>query len=210
MAEKEGPTLFEALAYSRNTYSIKPSLLLEAYASGYFPMADSRNGPIYWYSPDPRAIIPLDNFKISRSLRQTIRKGIFDIRIDTCFEDVICSCADRKSTWISDEIIRSYIELHRLNYAHSVESWYKDTLVGGLYGVALGAAFFGESMFTKMRDASKVALVYLVKHLREKGFDLLDTQFLTPHLARFGAIEISRESYLKKLKVAIQKECKFN
>ena len=165
-------------------------------------MADSLYGKIHWYSPDPRAILPLDSFKISRSLKQTIKKKIFDIRFNTAFEKVIRNCSDRNETWISEEIVQSYFELHKLGYAHSIESWHKDKLVGGLYGVALGGAFFGESMFSLMKDASKVALVALVERLSQNGFKLLDSQYITPHLKKLGAIEISRMEYLEKLKFA--------
>jgi leucyl/phenylalanyl-tRNA--protein transferase len=187
---------------------IPAELLLTAYSAGYFPMADSRDGEIHWYSPDPRAIIPLDTFKISRSLKQTIKKNIFEMRINNSFEDVIRSCAKRDETWISEEIVRSYIELYRLGYAHSIESWYNKKLVGGLYGVVLGSAFFGESMFSLMKDASKVALVALVETLKERGFKLLDTQYTTPHLKNFGVVEISRDEYLHKyLKTALAVKC---
>lgn len=188
---------------------IDPEFLLNAYASGYFPMAESRQGEIRWYSPDPRAIIPLDGLKISRSLKQTLKKNIFKIRLDTSFEEVMRCCAERKDTWISEEIVESYIELHRLGYAHSVEAWRDNQLAGGLYGVALGAAFFGESMFSTVRDASKVSLVYLVELLRGKKFELLDTQFITPHLAKIGAIEISRAEYIYRLKKAVGKRQTF-
>lgn len=188
---------------------IPPNLLLAAYATGYFPMADSENKKIYWYSPDPRAIIPLEDFKISRSLKQTIKKNIFKVKINTSFQNVIIACADRKETWISQEIIDSYVNLHKLGYAHSVETWYKDKLVGGLYGVAMGSAFFGESMFSRMRDASKVALVTLVNILKNNGYLLLDTQYITPHLRQFGAIEISKEEYLQILGNALRKTNKF-
>ena len=188
---------------------IPPDLLHAAYTAGYFPMADTRHGQIRWYSPDPRAIIPLDTFKISRSLRQTLKKNLFEIRVNVAFEEVMRACSERKDTWISEEIIRSYLELHRLGFAHSVESWREGKLAGGLYGVALGAAFFGESMFSHTPDASKVALVHLVERLRIKGFELLDTQFITPHLKQFSTIEISREEYLKLLKQAISKQCIF-
>ena len=184
---------------------MEPGLLLSGYAAGYFPMASSQSGEIRWYSPDPRAIIPLDEFKISRSLRQTLKKNQFAIRLDTVFEEVMRLCAAREDTWRSEEIVQSYLELHRCGYAHSGEAWKNDRLAGGLYGVALGAAFFGESMFSRVRDASKVSLVHLVERLRSKGFDLLDTQFLTPHLNRFGAREISRGDYLIQLKKAIRK-----
>lgn len=194
--------------HSHQAGTVEPELLLAAYASGFFPMADSRNGEIRWYSPDPRAIIPLDTFRVSRSLRQTLKKHLFLIRWNTSFEEVMRSCAEREDTWISEEIIESYLELHRLGCAHSVESWREGRLSGGLYGVALGGAFFGESMFSRERDASKVALVRLVERLRENGFELLDTQFITPHLARFGTVEISRKKYLTLLKKAVMKQPK--
>jgi leucyl/phenylalanyl-tRNA--protein transferase len=189
--------------------SIPPGTLLAGYAGGYFPMADSREGEIYWYSPDPRGILPLDRLKVSRSLRQTIRKETFTIRCDTAFEEVMRNCAEREETWISQPIIDSYCELRRLGFAHSVEAWKDGELAGGLYGVALGAAFFGESMFSVRRDASKAALVALVSRLKERRFELLDTQFLTPHLARLGAVEIPRDDYLKLLKKAVGKERRF-
>ena len=193
----------------RKTNIIAADLLLTAYAAGYFPMADARDGPIHWYSPDPRAIIPLNALKISRSLRQTQTKRLYEIRVNTSFEEVMRACADREETWISEEIIQSYLHLHQQGYAHSVETWHEDTLVGGLYGVALGGGFFGESMFSRRRDASKFALVHLVERLRNKGFGLLDTQFLTPHLARLGAIEIPREEYLNLLAQAVRKKGHF-
>ena len=188
---------------------IEADLLLAAYAAGYFPMADSRGGDIGWYSPDPRAIIPLDTFKISRSLRQVLKKQPFEIRINTSFEEVIRTCSERKETWISEEIVRSYLQLHRLGYAHSVETWKEGKLAGGLYGVALGAAFFGESMFSLVRDASKAALVHLVERLKKNKFELLDTQFITPHLKKFGTYEIARDEYLLQLKKAIRKQRSF-
>ena len=172
-------------------------------------MADSRSGEIEWYSPDPRAIIPLDSFNVPRSLNQVVRKGIYDIRFDREFERVIRSCGERKETWISEEIVQSYCSLHRMGYAHSVETWKDNSLAGGLYGVSLGGAFFGESMFSISRDASKVALVALVDRLNSKKFQLLDTQFITPHLARFGAVEISREEYVNLLRAAIEHQCSF-
>jgi leucyl/phenylalanyl-tRNA--protein transferase len=183
---------------------IEPDLLLAAYAAGYFPMADSRDGPIRWYSPDPRAIIPLDGLKISRSLRQVLKKNVYEIQVDKAFESVIRNCAARDETWISEEIVQSYLELHCLGFAHSVEAWREDLLIGGLYGVALGGAFFGESMFSRRRDASKVALVHLVERLRAREFVLLDTQFTTPHLKRLGVIEIGRDDYMQRLRRAIR------
>jgi len=188
---------------------IDPQFLLTAYCNGHFPMADAKTGEIGWYAPDPRAVFELEEFKVPRSLKLTIRKRVFDVRWNTRFEDVMKGCASRDETWISDEIIRSYVRLHELGYAHSVESWKDGKLAGGLYGVAVGGAFFGESMFSAVRDASKVALVALVDRLRERGFRLLDTQFLTPHLARFGAREIPKKEYLKKLEAAITMKCAF-
>lgn len=182
---------------------LDPEFLLNAYRQGFFPMADSRQGEIHWYSPDPRAILKLDNLKVSRTLRRTIRNGIFDTRVNTSFEAVIASCSERHETWISGTIIKSYLNLHTLGFAHSVETWSEGTLAGGLYGVAIGAAFFGESMFSRKKDASKVALVSLVERLRERGFELLDTQFLTPHLATLGATEIPRSEYLWRLQKAV-------
>jgi len=172
-------------------------------------MADSRKGEVHWYVPVYRGIIPLDSFKISRSLNQTLRKNIFDVRFDTLFEQVIRACAEREDTWISEEIVQSYLRLHKLGFAHSVEAWKDGVLAGGLYGVALGAAFFGESMFSRTRDASKVALVHLAERLRKQKFELLDTQFVTQHLVRFGAIEISRSDYLVLLRKAIRKKRSF-
>jgi leucyl/phenylalanyl-tRNA---protein transferase len=191
------------------TPELTTKVLVEAYSNGYFPMADSRKGPIWWYSPDPRAVIPLDGFRISRSLRQRVRKGTYEIRFDTAFEAVIRACADRKETWISDEIIRGYIGLHRDGFAHSVESWRQGSLAGGLYGVSIGGAFFGESMFSHETDASKVALVALVEHLRTRGFLLLDSQFINEHIRQFGTIEIPRVEYLRRLRVALKVETNF-
>jgi leucyl/phenylalanyl-tRNA--protein transferase len=184
-------------------------LLIEAYSNGYFPMADSRSGPLWWYSPDPRAVIPLEDFKISRSLRQRVRKGTFEIRIDTSFEAVIRACAEREETWISDEIIRAYVQLHRDGYAHSVESWRSGGLAGGLYGVSIHGAFFGESMFARESDASKVALVALVEHLKKRNFGLLDSQFINDHMRQFGTREIPRTEYLRRLRHALKAETNF-
>ncbi len=189
---------------------LTPELLIRAYCAGVFPMADSRRGRLRWYAPDPRAIIPLDGFHVPRSLARTIRRGVFEVRVNTAFGDVIRACAARDETWISDEIIGAYEALHALGLAHSVESWQGHELAGGLYGVALGGAFFGESMFSRAADASKVALTALVDRLRARGFVLLDTQFLTPHLARFGAVEIPREEYLARLAAALPLDCRFD
>jgi leucyl/phenylalanyl-tRNA--protein transferase len=188
---------------------LTPELILLAYQHGYFPMAEPSTGEISFYSPDPRAIIPLDGVRIPRSLRQTIRKGIYEIRINTAFEAVIRGCADRPNSWISEELIAAYTELHSMGFAHSVEAWHNGCLVGGLYGVALGGAFFGESMFTRMRDASKVAFVALVERLRARGFVLLDAQYINPHTQRLGAIEIPRTEYLRRLWEALRLRCCF-
>jgi len=182
---------------------LTPDVLVAAYASGIFPM--DVDGEICWFSPDPRAIIPLEGFHASKTLMQTYRQGRFEIRIDTAFKPVIRGCADRgDGTWISEEIVGAYVQLHREGLAHSVEAWRGGELAGGLYGVALGGAFFGESMFSRQRDASKVALVALVERLRAGGFVLLDIQFMTGHLARFGAVEIPRADYLRRLEAALE------
>jgi leucyl/phenylalanyl-tRNA--protein transferase len=191
---------------------LSPHLLLNAYSQGIFPMADE-DGTIYWYDPDPRAIIPLDNFHVPRSLARTIRRGQFEVRVDTAFRAVMEACAEpasgREITWISQEFIRTYSELHALGFAHSVEYWRAGELVGGLYGVSLGGLFAGESMFSRATDASKVALVYLVERLRRGGFVLLDTQFMTDHLRRFGAVEIPRAEYQARLTHALKHRARF-
>ena len=186
---------------------LTPELLLRAYQVGLFPMADAgKGGAIYWYAPDPRTVLPLDGFHVSKNLAKLVRRGRFEVTSDQAFESVIRACADREETWISEEIIAAYTALHRLGYAHSVECWQGGALAGGLYGVALGGAFFGESMFHRARDASKVALVHLVRQLRRGGFRLLDTQFTTEHLKRFGAIEIPRRVYERRLADALAVE----
>jgi leucyl/phenylalanyl-tRNA--protein transferase len=187
---------------------IPPELLLQGYRLGVFPMA-MEDDSIAWFSPDPRAIIPLENFHVPHALRREWRRKVFEIKIDNRFGEVIRACAKREDTWINREIIESYERLHELGYAHSVESWSKNRLVGGLYGVAVGGAFFGESMFHRVTDASKIALVALVEHLRVRKFTLLDTQWLTPYLAQFGAIEISRKHYLRRLREAVELPRKF-
>jgi leucyl/phenylalanyl-tRNA--protein transferase len=188
---------------------IDSSFLLNAYCHAMFPMADGADGEIRWFSPDRRGIIPLDGFTISRSLRRTLNKKKFTIRINADFESTIRNCAAREDVWISETIIRSYIRLHELGYAHSVESWCNGSMVGGLYGVAINGAFFGESMFSTMTDASKVALAHLVERLRSRQFSLLDTQFITPHLATLGCIEIPKEEYNALLHTALQQKCTF-
>lgn len=193
---------------------ISSSLLVSAYSSGWFPMAVD-DGEVRWYSPDPRGVIPLDSFHTPSRLARVMRGGKFRVEIDRRFEDVIRACADTErkeedaGTWISDEILVSYVELHRRGVAHSVETWQDDRLVGGLYGVALGGAFFGESMFHHVTDASKVALGALVERLRTRGFRLLDVQWVTPHLERFGAIEIPRADYLQQLEQALRVKTDF-
>jgi leucyl/phenylalanyl-tRNA--protein transferase len=178
--------------------------LLEAYATGFFPMSDG--GRIRWYSPNPRGILPLDRFHAPRRLARVVRGGRFEIRVDTAFRAVIEACAAERDegSWISAEIVESYCALHQAGIAHSVEAWREGTLAGGLYGVALGGAFFGESMFHKATDASKVALTALVARLRERGFALLDIQWVTPHLETFGAVEIPRRRYLMLLEEALR------
>jgi leucyl/phenylalanyl-tRNA--protein transferase len=189
---------------------IPASLLLRAYAEGLFPMG-LEDGEIGWFSPDPRGVLPLDTFHASGRLRRVVRQGRFRVEVDRAFEDVMRACAKRpgEGTWISEEIVDSYLELHRLGHAHSVETWQGDELVGGLYGVHLGGVFFGESMFHRVTDASKVALVALVDRLVAGGFSLLDVQWLTPHLATFGAVEIPRALYLRRLRKALVLDVKF-
>ena len=189
---------------------LTPSLLLRAYAAGVFPMADSADADeIFWIDPDMRGILPLDHFHAPRSLLKTIRKADHRVEIDRDFEAVIDGCAARSSTWINEEIRRLYISLHRMGYAHSVEVRREGVLIGGLYGVKIGGAFFGESMFSVARDASKIALVYLVARLKHGGFQLLDTQFVTEHLAQFGARSIPRQRYRRLLELAIMAPADF-
>ena len=185
--------------------------LLAGYANGWFPMA-MESGEIRWFSPDPRGIIPLDTFHLPRRLGRTLRREPFEIRIDTAFRQVLERCRTREDSdgdWISDDILESYCVLHDRGTAHSVETWRGGVLVGGLYGVALGGAFFGESMFHHATDASKSALVALVERLRSRRFSLLDTQWVTPHLRQFGAVEISRRRYLRLLDAALAVETTF-
>ena len=178
--------------------------LLAMYASGIFPMAEGRDGAIMLFSPDPRTIMDPAGMIISRSLKRTIRSGQFEIRLDTCFGQVVRACADRDETWISEDIIKSYEELHARGHAHSVEVWDDGCLAGGLYGVAIGGAFFGESMFSVRRDASKVALAALCDRMVRCGMVLLDVQYSTPHLLGLGAFEVSREEYLRRLDAALR------
>lgn len=188
---------------------LAPAVLLAAYSEGYFPMAESRTGPIGWYSPDPRAIVPLDQFHTSRSLRQVLAKGKFATTVNRAFAEVVRACAERAETWISEEIMEAYTELHRLGHAHSLETWTNGILSGGLYGVTIGGAFFGESMFSREPNASKVALATLVGRLQNRGYVLLDAQFMTEHLRQFGTVEISREEYLALLRRALRVRAEF-
>jgi leucyl/phenylalanyl-tRNA--protein transferase len=187
---------------------IPAELLLKGYSMGIFPMA-MENGEIGWFSPDPRAILPLENFRIPHGLARALKKNRFEIRFDAAFEKVMRGCAARDETWINEEIIASYCNLHRLGLAHSVEAWRAGELAGGLYGASMGGAFFGESMFHTETDASKVALWRLVERLRDRKFKLLDIQWMTPHLKKFGAIEISRSAYLELLHESIARHCEF-
>lgn len=194
---------------SRNQ-RITPELLLRAYSIGLFPMADSADDPeLFWVEPEMRGIIPLEQLHVSKSLAKTIRKRLFDIRFDTAFDLVVAKCAeaaeDRPSTWINSTIRALYSALHQMGHAHSVEAWDGNELVGGLYGVSLGSAFFGESMFSRRTDASKICLVHLVDRLRERGFTLLDTQFTTDHLKTFGAVDIPKDEYQLLLEDAMSR-----
>lgn len=187
---------------------LDPEQLLYAYAQGVFPMAHG-DGQIFWYDPDPRAIIPLDRFHVPSRLARTVRQAPFEIRVDKAFRRVVELCAapapGREETWISEDFLTAYSELHELGLAHSVEAWQDGELVGGLYGVTLNSLFAGESMFSLERDASKVTLVHLVRRLRRRNYLLLDIQFLTEHLAQFGAMEIPRERYHRLLREALQR-----
>ena len=193
---------------------LSPELLLRAYAAGLFPMAESAEDPdLFWIDPDPRGVLPLDRFHLPRRLRRTLRSGHYEVRVDSAFEAVMRGCAEpteiRPKTWINDEILRLYGALYEQGDAHSVEAWRAGELVGGLYGVALRGVFFGESMFSRATDASKVALVHLVARLVRGGFRLLDTQFVTDHLRRFGAVEIPRSDYHRQLERALAVEAYF-
>lgn len=193
---------------------IPRELLVSAYASGWFPMAVG-GGDIRWYSPDPRGILPLSAFHLPKRLARAIRSGLFRVEVNRDFSAVIRACAsvdrdeDDGGTWIDDEIVESYCALHDAGIAHSVEAWQGDRLVGGLYGVALRGAFFGESMFHHVSDASKVVLAALVERLRDRQFGMLDVQWVTPHLEQFGAIEIPRDRYLELLADSLRRECRF-
>ncbi len=189
-------------------------LLIKAYTAGVFPMAESRNtGDIFWVDPQRRGVLPIDDVHVPRRLRRTVRRNVFEVRVDSAFEEVVRACAEandaRPETWISESIVGAYTELQEMGFAHSVECWQAGAMVGGLYGVTIGGAFFGESMFTRVRDASKVALVHLCARLMAGGFTLLDTQFITDHLEQFGTIEIPRADYHRRLEVAIAIPARF-
>lgn len=189
---------------------ITPEILLRAYAMGVFPMAESaQSKAIRWIEPRKRGVFPLHNFHISRSLSRHLRRSTWTIRTNTAFDAVVAACADREETWINPEITALYQALHQAGFAHSLEVWEDEALVGGVYGVALGAAFFGESMFSRRTNASKTALAYLMHRLVAGSFTLFDTQFLTPHLASLGAIEISRSEYQRQLNLALSKTATF-
>ncbi len=193
---------------------LTPELLLEAYSIGVFPMSDhAQSEAIYWVNPKHRGIIPLETFHIPKRLARTVRQGHYKVTVNTCFERVITACAEMKrkdgATWINPMIIKNYTRLHHMGHAHSVEVWEGDTLVGGLYGISLGRAFFGESMFSTARDASKVALVHLVARLVKQNFTLLDAQFINEHLRQFGIIEVTREAYHGFLRLALSGEAFF-
>ncbi len=188
----------------KDSVEITPQLLLHAYASGVFPMSEgAKDDEIFWVDPSLRGILPLERFHISRSLARAIRREDYQITVNTCFEKVLMGCADRSETWINAEISELYRALHHMGYAHSLEVFSEDELIGGVYGVALGGAFFGESMFSRRTNASKIALAYLVDRLRAGGFTLFDTQFITDHLRSLGGVEISREDYLERLEQAL-------
>ncbi len=189
---------------------LTPELMLSGYADGIFPMAESRDTEIlHWVDPRRRGIFPLPKFHISRSLRRQIRAGNYTIRVNAAFSEVVAACAERDETWINAPLSRLYGALHEMGHAHSLEVWQDGDLAGGVFGLALGAAFFGESMFSRRRDASKLALAYLVDRLNVAGFRLFDTQFLTPHLASLGAVEISRGEYRRRLAAALRQEADF-
>lgn len=194
--------------------TLTPEVLLRAYSCGVFPMARSRQDPrLYWIDPQDRGVLPLEGFHVPRSLLKTIRRDAFEVRVNSDFRGVLAGCAestpDRPETWINDEITSLFTQLHDLGLAHSVETWRDGRLVGGLYGLGLGGAFFGESMFSRATDASKVALAHLVARLRAGGFTLLDTQFVTDHLRRFGAVEIPKATYLERLAAALNTPAHF-
>jgi len=193
---------------SNNVCALSPEIVISAYKLGFFPMAES-DGSIYWHNPNPRSIIPLDEIKMSHSMKQLFRKKVFEFTINKACKKVIVECSKREETWISEEIIKTYTELNKMGYVHSVEAWKDGELAGGLYGVAIGGAFFGESMFTKVSNASKACFYFLVERLKKKGFRLLDSQYINEHTLSLGAILIPKELYLQLLKEATDLPCTF-
>ncbi|MFM7773246.1 MAG: leucyl/phenylalanyl-tRNA--protein transferase [Candidatus Kapaibacterium sp.] len=206
--------VFFYLLSSLQPVELTSELLEQAYCSSYFPMADE-NGCIAWHSPDPRAIFPLETWRVPKSLRKVIASGLYHVTVDTAFEEVVRACSRRdkvrpEEVWISEEILTAYTDLHREGNAHSVETWIGDRLVGGLYGVSFGAAFFGESMFSHESNASKVAFAALVERLRHHGYTLLDSQYANAYTLQLGAVEVSRERYLAMLAAALERKCGFH
>lgn len=203
----------EFLILNQKMSVLTAEMLLYAYSHGIFPMADGRDGEVRWYSADPRAIIPLETYRPQRSLRPVLNRNVFEVRIDTAFERVMRHCAAPRptdeNTWISEEMVAVYVQLHRMGYAHSVEAWQDGHLVGGLYGVAMGGAFFGESMFTLRPNASKVAFHHLVLKLRARCFELLDTQFINDNVKRYGAVEIPASEYMHLLEMSLSRPVSF-
>lgn len=184
-------------------------LVLSAYSQGIFPMGHD-DGTIRWYSPDPRCIFDFDKFHVPRRLMRTYKSGKFEMRVNSAWKEVLKACADRDSTWITDDIFRVYTQMHEAGFAHSVEAYYEGKLAGGLYGVSIGGAFMGESMFHNVTDASKISLIYLVERLKSRGFVLLDSQYMTDHLSTLGAVLISRQEYLRRLDRALYLDCRFD
>lgn len=188
---------------------LKPEIMLQLYSQGAFPMADEETGIINWYLPEKRTVIPLDKYNYPRSLKKTISESNFEFKTDSDFLSVVKNCANRKPTWISEELINAYLKLAKLGFIHTVETWQKGKLVGGLYGITIKGAFFGESMFSKVSQASKAALIILIEHLNKKNFKLLDVQYISPHLKMFGAVEISFEEFQDLLLKAYNINCEF-
>ena len=184
-------------------------LVLSAYSQGIFPMGHD-DGTIRWYSPDPRCIFDFDKFHVPRRLMRTYKSGKFEMKVNSAWNEVLKACADRESTWITDDIFRVYTQMHEAGFAHSVEAYYEGRLAGGLYGVSIGGAFMGESMFHNVTDASKISLIFLVERLQSRGFVLLDSQYMTDHLSTLGAVLISRQEYLRRLDRALYLDCRFD
>jgi leucyl/phenylalanyl-tRNA--protein transferase len=192
-----------------NKELLQPDNMLRMYAAGAFPMAEDRDGPIQWYLPEIRTIIPINNYNIPRSLKKFLQSSDFEYKTDTDFLCVVNNCADRETTWISEELIEAYMRLFKRKHIHTIEVWQNGKMVGGLYGITFRGAFFGESMFSKVPQASKAALAYLIQHLTDKDFVLLDVQYMTPHLKMFGAVEIPFQEYQDLLNIAYIRNCEF-